>query len=171
MCWLPCAPGDIAPLCATACPPRLRGKSNFRAVKPGFSSRMGRLPDRAMDNQKSFPPSHSSSEGSERELLPNPVVEQFFAGLKHDMRRPAPGQEAIAAALQAIQKVAANSDTEEALAAEARVPTDRAVCASCGGDNPATNRFCARCGVPLPQMAPRSESMKESAEERISSVP
>ncbi len=125
-----------------------------------------------MDNQKSSPQSHNFSfEGSEPELLHNPVVEEFFAGLKHDMRRPAPGQEAIAAALQAIQKVAANSDTEDALAAEARVPTDRAVCASCGGDNPATNRFCARCGVPLPQMAPRSESMKESAEERISSVP
>jgi len=58
------------------------------------------------------------------------------------MRRPAPGQEAIAAALQAIQKVAANSDTEEALAAEARAePTERAVCASCGGDNPARISF------------------------------
>jgi len=126
---------------------------------------MGRLPDRAMDNQKSFPPSHSSSEGSERELLPNPVVEQFFAGLKHDMRRPAPGQEAIAAALQAIQKVAANSDTEEALAAEARAePTERAVCASCGGDNPATNKFCAKCGVSLQQVATQSEPMKEAAE-------
>jgi len=125
-----------------------------------------------MDNQKSSPQSHNFSfEGSEPELLHNPVVEEFFAGLKHDMRRPAPGQEAIAAALQAIQKVAANSDTEDALAAEARVPTDRAVCASCGGDNPAANRFCAKCGVPLQQISPRSESTKGSAEDRISSAP
>jgi ketosteroid isomerase-like protein/ribosomal protein L40E len=126
-----------------------------------------------MDNQKSFPQSHPSSlEDSDRELLHNPVVEDFFAGLKHDMRRPAPGQEAIAAALQSIQRVAANSDTEDALAAEAREESkDRAICASCGGDNPATNRFCAKCGVPLQQMAPRSESMKESAEDPISSAP
>ena len=126
-----------------------------------------------MDNQKSFPQSHHSSfEDSDRELLHNPVVEDFFAGLKHDMRRPAPGQEAIAAALQAIQRVAANSDTEDALAAEAKEePKDRAICASCGGDNPATNRFCAKCGVPLQQIAPRSESMKESAEDPLSSVP
>jgi len=126
-----------------------------------------------MDNQKSFPQSdHSSLEDSDRELLHNPVVEDFFAGLKHDMRRPAPGQEAIAATLQAIQRVDANSDTEDALAAEAREePIDRAICASCGGDNPATNRFCAKCGVPLQQMAPRSESTKESAEDRISSEP
>src|SRR5882724_2736501 len=110
-----------------------------------------------MDNQKSFPQSHHSSfEDSDRELLHNPVVEDFFAGLKHDMRRPAPGQEAIAAALQAIQRVAVDSDTEEALAAETDAPpSERAVCASCGGDNPAANRFCAKCGVPLKQALPQ----------------
>jgi ketosteroid isomerase-like protein len=126
-----------------------------------------------MDNQKSFSQSHNSSfEGQERELLHNPVVEDFFAGLKHDLRRPAPGQEAIAAALQAIQRVAANSDTEDALAAEAREePEDRAICASCGGDNPATNRFCAKCGIPLQQAAARSELMKEAAEGSRISLP
>ena len=125
-----------------------------------------------MDNQKSSPQSHDFSfKGSEPELLHNPVVEEFFAGLKHDMRRPAPGQEAIAAALQAIQKVAANTDTEDAVSAETREPTDSTVCASCGGDNPAANRFCAKCGVPLQQISPRSESTKESAEDLISSAP
>src|SRR6266550_8091680 len=125
-----------------------------------------------MDNQKPGQSRNSPSHGSDRELLHNPVVEDFFAGLKHDMRRPTPGQEAIAAALQAIQRVAANSDTEDALAAEAgEEPKDRAICASCGGDNPATNRFCAKCGVPLQQISPRSESMKESAEDPLSSVP
>src|SRR5436190_18282620 len=125
-----------------------------------------------MDNQKSFGESRNApAQGSEREPLHNSSVEDFFAGLKHDMRRPAPGQEAIAAALQAIQKVAANTDTEDAVSAETREPTDRTVCASCGGDNPAANRFCAKCGVPLQQISPRSESTKESAEDRISSAP
>ena len=126
-----------------------------------------------MDNQKSFPQSHNSPvEGSERELLHNPAVEDFFAGLNHDMRRPAPGQQAIAAALQAIQRVAANSDTEEALAAEARPePTERAICASCGGHNPATNRFCAKCGVPLQQAVPQSEPMTAAPEGSRISIP
>jgi ketosteroid isomerase-like protein len=110
-----------------------------------------------MDNQKTFgQPRNSPAQGSEQEPLHNSAVEDFFAALKHDMRRPAPGQEAIAAALQAIQRVAVDSDTEEALAAEAdSQPIERAICASCGGDNPAANRFCAKCGVPLQQALPR----------------
>src|SRR5207245_9419219 len=56
-------------------------------------------------------------------------------------------------------------NTEEALSEEARtVRTDSAVCASCGGDNPATNKFCAKCGVSLQQVATQSEPMKEAAE-------
>ena len=101
-----------------------------------------------MDNQKSSPQSHNFYfEGSEPELLHNPVVEEFFAGLKHDMRRPAPGQEAIAAALQAIQKVAANTDTEDAVSAETREPTDSTVCASCGGDNANEEKWTQRSYV------------------------
>jgi uncharacterized protein (TIGR02246 family) len=115
-----------------------------------------------MDNQKTFGHSRNApAEGSEREPLRNSSVEDFFAGLNRDMRRPVPGQEAIAAALQAIQRVAVDSDTEEALAAEADTePIGRAACASCGGDNPAANRFCAKCGVPLQQAAPQLSPVK-----------
>jgi uncharacterized protein (TIGR02246 family) len=115
-----------------------------------------------MDNQKPFGQSRNSpAQGSEREPLHNSSVEDFFAGLNRDMRRPVPGQEAIAAALQAIQRVAVDSDTEEALAAEADTePTGRAICASCGGDNPAANRFCAKCGVPLQQAVPQLSPVK-----------
>jgi uncharacterized protein (TIGR02246 family) len=142
-----------------ASPPRLREKSNFRAVKLAFRLEWA-LPDSVMDNQNPFRQSRNpATDGTEPDLLHNSVVEDFFAGLKHDMRRPAPGQEAVAAALQAIQRVAVDSDTEEALAAETDAePIERSVCASCGGDNPAGNRFCAKCGVPLqpavPQLAP-----------------
>jgi ketosteroid isomerase-like protein len=115
-----------------------------------------------MDNEKPFGKSRNSpAEGPEREPLHNSAVEDFFAGLKHDMRRPAPGQEAVAAALQAIQRVAVDSDTEEALAAEANAePIERAICGSCGGDNPAANRFCAKCGVPLQQALPQLAPVK-----------
>jgi ketosteroid isomerase-like protein len=110
-----------------------------------------------MDNQKPVGQSRNSpEEDSEREPLHNSAVEDFFAGLKRDMRRPAPGQQAVAAALQAIQRAAVDSDTEEALAAEGEAQRiERAICASCGGDNPAANRFCAKCGVPLQQAVPQ----------------
>src|SRR2546430_14650509 len=104
-----------------------------------------------MDNKKSFGESRNApAQGSEREPLHNSSVEDFFAGLKHDMRRPAPGQEAVAAALQAIQRVAVDSDTEEALAAEGDAqPIERAICASCGGDNMARNKVFVQWGGPF----------------------
>jgi ketosteroid isomerase-like protein len=127
-----------------------------------------------MDNQKPFGQSRNSPAHSpEQEPLHNSAVEDFFAGLKHDMRRPAPGQEAVAAAMQAIQRVAVDSDTEEALTAEADVePIERAICASCGGHNPAANRFCAKCGVPLRQAVPQLPTpAKEASEVPSVSIP
>ena len=116
-----------------------------------------------MDNKKSFGESRNApAQGSEREPLHNSSVEDFFAGLKHDMRRPAPGQEAVAAAMQAIQRVTVDSDTEEALAAEADAePIERAICAACGGHNPVANKFCAKCGVPLQQPVPQPAPVRE----------
>src|SRR5437868_15252441 len=95
----------------------------------------------ATDSQKPFGQSRNSpAEGSEREPLHNSSVEDFFAGLNRDMRRPVPGQAAIAAAVQAVHRVAVDSDTEAALAAEADTePTGRAICASLRGATPAAN--------------------------------
>jgi ketosteroid isomerase-like protein len=119
-----------------------------------------------MDNQKPFGQSRNfPAQSPEQEPLHNSSVEDFFAGLKHDMRRPAPGEEAVAAAMQAIQRVAVDSDTEEALTSEAEVqPIERTICASCGGHNPAANRFCAKCGVPLQKAAPQLAPAKNTAE-------
>ena len=126
-----------------------------------------------MDNQKPFGQSRNfPAQSPEQEPLHNSAVEDFFAGLKHDMRRPAPGEEAVAAAMQAIQRVAVDSDTEEALAAEADVePIERAICASCGGHNPAANRFCAKCGVPLQKAAPQLAPARNTPESLIVSRP
>jgi uncharacterized protein (TIGR02246 family) len=66
------------------------------------------------------------------------------------MRRPKPGQEAIAAALQAIQRMAVEVDTERAadlVAADALAGVT--TCFSCGAENREENRFCSSCGVPL----------------------
>lgn len=86
-------------------------------------------------------------------LIANPSVDDFFNRMNYDMRRPKPGQEAVSAALQAIQRLGVQTDNEESLAAENASEVPGGTCNACGNQNPAENRFCATCGVPLLQTA------------------
>jgi len=72
------------------------------------------------------------------------------------MRHPKPGQEGIAAALQAIQRLALEVDAEEAVASEAAAEAhpDGRVCQICGAHNRPQHRFCATCGVALQDAPP-----------------
>jgi ketosteroid isomerase-like protein len=101
----------------------------------------------------------------EGELEQNPAVDEFFTRLSYDMRHPKPGQEGIAAALQAIQRLALEVDSEEAAAST--VSPEKAsggrICQACGAHNRAQHRFCATCGVPLadapvPELSVHAES-------------
>lgn len=84
--------------------------------------------------------------GPEGELESDRAVEEFFNRLKQDMRRPKPGQDSVAAALQAIQRLALEADVEQSAEETAHAgPT----CHSCGSPNRKGNRFCASCGVAL----------------------
>jgi len=75
------------------------------------------------------------------------------------MHHPKPGQEGIAAALQAIQRLALEVDSEESVASEATAETPREgrVCQVCGAQNRTQHRFCATCGVALEDPAPQAE--------------
>ena len=84
-------------------------------------------------------------------------VDDFFNRLQSDMRRPDLSQEAIAAAFQAIQRLALDADTEEA--AHASAPhalsanalaheANESICPACNSANPPESKFCAACGVP-----------------------
>jgi len=78
-------------------------------------------------------------------------VDEFFTRLQSEMRRPDLSQDAIAAAFQAIQKLALDTDAEQAVGAAvpplpAGVP---GVCPVCRTANAAGSQFCAGCGVPL----------------------
>ncbi len=86
-------------------------------------------------------------------LVPNPAVDDFFNRMNYDMRRPKPGQEAVSAALQAIQRLGVQTDSEESVAAENDSEVREGMCNACGNQNPSGNRFCATCGVPLMQTA------------------
>jgi uncharacterized protein (TIGR02246 family) len=79
-----------------------------------------------------------------------------------EMRRPKPNQEAIAAALQAMQRLTMKMDSESA-AEESAPQTARTafiICSSCGHKNREANKFCGMCGLPVeasPDESPASE--------------
>ncbi len=101
-----------------------------------------------MDHEKPTGPVRSSPEtSSEGELAHNPAVDDFFRRLKQDLHHPKPGTEAIAAALQAVQRLASQADIDDSTGAVAEAAESR-TCLACGSQNPAENRFCAICGVP-----------------------
>jgi ketosteroid isomerase-like protein len=108
-----------------------------------------------MDDAKQPGPRQVSGNPSP-ELERNSEVEEFFKRLveKQGLRRPKPGDEAIAAALQAIQRLGAAQSIKEQPAIQ---PTDDfsaeglPVCRSCGHHNQIENQFCGMCGAPLSQ--------------------
>jgi len=83
-------------------------------------------------------------------------VEDLFRRLRSELGPAKPGQEKVTAAIDAVQRLALQMDTDEAVATVAE-SAERRTCQSCGTLNPRDNRFCARCGVPL-QLAPEGEA-------------
>jgi hypothetical protein len=107
-----------------------------------------------MDHEKPTGPIRNlPTSASEGELAPNPAVDDFFRRLKQDLH-PKPGTEAIAAALQAVQRLASQVDADGSAGTIAESLESR-TCLSCGSQNPADNRFCAICGVPLADAPPQ----------------
>ncbi|MGA9040532.1 MAG: DUF4440 domain-containing protein [Terriglobales bacterium] len=102
-----------------------------------------------MDEEKFPKPARNSpANAPEEELVPDPSVDDFFNRMNYDMRRPKPQQEAISAAVQAIQRLGLQADSESSM--EGFTGADIS-CQACGSPNPGDNRFCATCGVPLPE--------------------
>jgi uncharacterized protein (TIGR02246 family) len=79
----------------------------------------------------------------------NPALGEIYQRLYPEMRRPKPNQEAIAAALQAMQRLTMKVDSESAVEATTAENTFDAstVCRSCGHHNRQGNKFCGMCGL------------------------
>ena len=105
-------------------------------------------------SESSFPP----SAGAESDL--NATIEEFFSRLQSDTHRPAPSPEAVSAARQAIQRLAAESIGDESFTASER-DSAALVCASCGHGNPADNQYCAACGIALESFRPPDSRLSE----------
>ncbi len=87
--------------------------------------------------------------------LPNSAVDDFFVKMNHDFRRPKPSEEAVAAALHAIQTLAGDVAEHEAEAGSAysadrsRTEDSGERCPKCHAMNSGSNRFCGFCGALL----------------------
>jgi ketosteroid isomerase-like protein len=109
-----------------------------------------------MDHEKPKGPiPNLPGSASEGELAHNPAVDDFFRRLKQDLHHPKPGNEAIAAALHAVQRLTSQVDADASVSAMAEAIETR-TCLSCGSQNPADNRFCAICGVPQQDAPPEA---------------
>jgi uncharacterized protein (TIGR02246 family) len=101
----------------------------------------------------------------------NPALGEIYQRLYPEMRRPKPNQEAIAAALQAMQRLTMKMDSE--ISGEETAHTHPQVgCKACGHPNREGNRFCAMCGGRLQSLqeetapgAPGSANVKARAEQ------
>ena len=78
------------------------------------------------------------------ETLPNRPVDEFFVKLNRGLRRPKPGEQEVAQAIEAIQKL-----TQQASLREKGEHARPITCPNCGATNLARNRFCGYCGARL----------------------
>jgi len=80
----------------------------------------------------------------------SPDLQELYRRIKPEMRRPKPSDEAIAAAMEAAQRLAAEADAEDASSDTAHdfsPPGKRVACKICGYENRGGYKFCGMCGI------------------------
>lgn len=77
----------------------------------------------------------------------NPALGEIYQRLYPEIKRPKPNQEAIAAALKAMQRLTMRMDSEAA--AEETTHARSVACPSCGHPNREGNKFCGTCGLSI----------------------
>jgi ketosteroid isomerase-like protein len=80
-------------------------------------------------------------------VLENSELDEFFQRLPANFRWPKPSPEAVAAAVEAIQRMAGGSGTDKLPVEAADESTAETACAGCGGALPGNARFCVWCGL------------------------
>ena len=115
-----------------------------KKIKSAGSARGSEEPFRAAEQG-------ATGDSSEGELAANSDVDDFYKQLQPEMRRPRPGPDAMAAALEAVQRLAAEADAEDAAQGQAAAglgSSSVGSCRVCGYRNREGNKFCAMCGLP-----------------------
>src|ERR1700730_16900323 len=109
--------------------------------------------DKDRDKKLSKPSGSIPTQGSDVPVIGphNPALGEIYQRLYPEMRRPKPNQEAIAAALQAMQRLTMEADSET-VAEHESVQTSvdaHTACRICGHHNRSGNKFCGSCGLLL----------------------
>jgi ketosteroid isomerase-like protein len=126
-------------------------------------------------------PNRNQRQGKDREKdkdpgpadapLRRPEMDELYRRLQPELRRPKPSPEAIAAALEAAQRLATEADAEHAAdhsveqvsaqqlsVQELSGDPNTIVCGVCGYQNRQGNKFCGMCGIAVTESpAPESE--------------
>ena len=78
-------------------------------------------------------------------------LEELYRKVTPEMRRPRPTEDAMAAAMEVVQRLAAEAEAENPLhtMGEAAAEGSMVVCAVCGYQNRDDNKFCGMCGLSL----------------------
>ncbi len=95
--------------------------------------------------------------------------EDLYQKLKPEMRRPKPSQDAMAAALEVVQRLAAQVDIEDAAGEfeeENAGESPVRLCRVCGYQNREGNKFCGMCGLPA-ESAQEPEAVRLSQDEKM----
>ncbi len=86
----------------------------------------------------------------------SPEINELYRRLQSEMRRPKPGEDEIAVAMEAAQRLAAEMDAEDAAGdaaddagREIRQRPSADVCTVCGHHNRKGTKFCGMCGVAI----------------------
>jgi ketosteroid isomerase-like protein len=91
------------------------------------------------------PPGSNSDLPEGEDLVRDPAVDDFFVKINHDFRRPKPSEQAVASALNTIQRLG----VEARLNYTGMNENAEGACPKCGASNSGLNRFCGYCGALL----------------------
>lgn len=97
------------------------------------------------DNLKSSEP---EPDPEKEQLVEGKEIEEFFQRLPANFRWPKPNAEAVAAAVEAVQRMSGSAAAQE-LATDGEPDVSGGnPCSACGGTLPSGARFCVWCGSP-----------------------
>jgi ketosteroid isomerase-like protein len=107
--------------------------------------------DKKLGKPSGFTPSPDAESAVPAVGPHNPALGEIYQRLYPEMRRPKPNQEAIAAALQAMQRLTMEADSETVAEDETLENSLNAqtACRVCGHHNRSGNKFCGSCGLLL----------------------
>jgi uncharacterized protein (TIGR02246 family) len=113
------------------------------------------------DRDKNLAKPSGSTAARDSESVPNvaphnPALGEIYQRLSGEIRQPKANQDAIAAALEAMQRLTVETDSETAAEGATRETSGNAftACRVCGHRNREGNKFCGMCGLPLASELP-----------------